>query len=88
MEIILFLVVGLIAGWLASNFVEGRGYGLIGDIVLGVIGASVGGFIFDLFGVSLFGFWGLLLVAVIGAVVFLFVVDLFTGTKMNSNKTK
>ena len=62
MNIIIFLAVGLIAGWLASNLIEGRGYGGLGDIVVGVIGAFIGGFIFDLFGIVLHGFWGNVLI--------------------------
>ena len=46
--LIAWLVVGLIAGWLAGQFMKGGGYGIIGDIVLGIIGAFVGGFIFSL----------------------------------------
>ncbi len=83
-EIILFLTVGLISGWIASNFVEGRGYGGVGDIVLGIIGAFIGGFIFKSFGIQVYGFWGSLMVSVIGAVTFLFVIDLFSSPKVSS----
>ena len=78
-DIFLFLMVGLVAGWLASNFVEGRGYGGVGDIIIGTVGAFIGGFLFNLVGMAFHGFWGNVFVAVIGAVIFLFVVDLFTG---------
>jgi uncharacterized membrane protein YeaQ/YmgE (transglycosylase-associated protein family) len=65
-----WLVVGLVAGWLAGQFMKGGGYGLIGDIVLGVIGAFVGGFIFSLLlpGSSV-GLIGSIVVAFIGAVI-------------------
>ena len=46
--LIAWLVVGLIAGWLAGQFMRGGGYGLVGDIVLGILGALIGGFIFGL----------------------------------------
>ncbi len=47
--LIAWLVVGLVAGWLAGQFMKGGGYGLVGDIVVGVIGAFIGGFIFSFF---------------------------------------
>ena len=52
MEFVWFLLVGLIAGWLAGQFMKGGGFGMIGDIVVGVLGALVGGFIFRSLGVS------------------------------------
>jgi len=73
MSIIAWLILGLIAGFLASRIVNKAGEGLIIDLVLGIIGAVVGGFIFSAFGAS--GVTGLnlysLLVAVIGAIVVL-----------------
>jgi uncharacterized membrane protein YeaQ/YmgE (transglycosylase-associated protein family) len=74
MSIIAWLVLGLLAGWIGSMIVNrGRGEGLLLDIVLGVVGAFVGGFLFNLFGAA--GVSGLnlysMLVAVIGAVVVL-----------------
>lgn len=75
MSIIAWLILGLIAGFIASRIVNKAGEGLILDIVLGIIGAIVGGFVFSLFGAS--GVTGLnlysLLVAVIGAIVVLVV---------------
>jgi uncharacterized membrane protein YeaQ/YmgE (transglycosylase-associated protein family) len=68
--LIAWLVVGLIAGWLAGQFMKGGGYGLVGDIVLGIIGAFVGGFIFSiLLPGSSVGLIGSIVVAFIGAVV-------------------
>lgn len=80
MNIILFLIVGLIAGWLAGLVVEGHGLGTVGNIIVGVIGAFVGGLIFDAFGMTSFGFWQSVGMSAIGAIVFLFVVGLFTGS--------
>ena len=76
MSIIAWLVVGLLAGWIGSMIVNrGRGEGLIMDIVLGVVGAFVGGFLFRMFGHS--GVSGInlysIMVAVVGSVVVLFV---------------
>lgn len=77
MSIIVFLLVGLIAGWLASLVVTGRGFGVIGDVVIGIIGALVGGFIFSAVGLGPYGIPGSIVTAAVGAVVFLFLVRLF-----------
>jgi uncharacterized membrane protein YeaQ/YmgE (transglycosylase-associated protein family) len=65
--IIGWLVVGLIAGWVAGSCMRGGGYGVIGDIVIGLIGAFVGGLIFSLFVEGDSGFWGSFPVALVGA---------------------
>lgn len=69
---LLWLVVGLIAGWLASAIVGG-GFGLVGDIVVGIVGAFVGGFVFRALGVAspFGGLAGSIFVAFIGAVLLL-----------------
>lgn len=73
MDFIWFILIGLAAGWLAGQLVKGGGFGLVGDIVVGVIGALLGGFLFNTFGVSTGGgLLGSLIVATIGAVVLLF----------------
>ncbi|HEY7192634.1 MAG TPA: GlsB/YeaQ/YmgE family stress response membrane protein [Gemmatimonadales bacterium] len=69
MMLIWFLLVGLVAGWLAGKIMKGSGYGVIGDIVLGVIGAVVGGFLFRLVGIAAYGTIGAIIVATIGAIV-------------------
>lgn len=75
-----WIIVGLIAGAIASRIVRGRGMGCILDIVVGVVGAFVGGLIVSLVAPgSAYGFWGSLLVAILGAVVLLAVVRLLTG---------
>ncbi len=78
--IIAWLVVGLIAGWLAGVVMKGGGFGLIGDIVVGLIGAFVGGLLFNLItGGGTAGFWGSIGVAFIGAVVLIFIVRALPG---------
>jgi uncharacterized membrane protein YeaQ/YmgE (transglycosylase-associated protein family) len=76
-SLLLWLVVGLIAGWLASAVVGG-GVGIVGDIVVGVVGAFLGGFIFRALGVGspLHGLAGSIFVAFIGAVVLLLILRL------------
>jgi uncharacterized membrane protein YeaQ/YmgE (transglycosylase-associated protein family) len=77
MNFLWFLIVGLVAGWLAGTLVKGGGFGLVGDLIVGVVGAFVGGFLFSTFGVSAGGgLIGSIVVATIGAVVLLFVVRL------------
>lgn len=82
MGIIGWLIIGGLAGWLASMFMGKGGYGLVGDIIMGIIGAFVGGFIVSLFNTS-FSFDGSswfvsLITAFIGAVVVIWVVRLVT----------
>jgi uncharacterized membrane protein YeaQ/YmgE (transglycosylase-associated protein family) len=74
MYILWFLLVGLIAGWLAGKLTKGSGFGVLGDIVIGVIGAFIGGFLFRLVGFSAGGTIGSIIVATIGAVVLVYVV--------------
>ncbi len=83
MSIIAWIVLGLIAGFIASKIVNKSGEGLVLDIVLGVVGAVVGGWLFSVFGMA--GVSGVniysLLVAVVGAVVVLFAYHAITGRK-------
>jgi len=83
MSFIAWIVLGLIAGFIGSKIINKRGEGLFLDIILGIIGAVVGGWVFHLFGMS--GVTGLniysLIVAVIGAVVVLVIYHAIRGTK-------
>ncbi len=77
MSLLSFLIVGLVAGWLAGVLVKGGGFGLIGDLVVGVIGAFLGGWLFSTLGASAgSGLLGSIIVATVGAVVLLFIVRL------------
>lgn len=71
MSIVWFILIGIAAGWLAGVIMKGGGYGLVGDLVLGVIGAVLGGFLFGLLGLEAVGLLGSLITAVVGAVVFI-----------------
>jgi uncharacterized membrane protein YeaQ/YmgE (transglycosylase-associated protein family) len=78
--IIAWLVVGLIAGWLAGLVMKGGGYGVVGDIVIGIVGAFVGGFVFSLItGGGTAGFWGSIAVAFVGAVILIAIVRALPG---------
>jgi uncharacterized membrane protein YeaQ/YmgE (transglycosylase-associated protein family) len=73
MEFLWFILIGLAAGWLAGQLMRGGGFGVIGDIIVGVIGALLGGFLFGSLGIFPGGgLFGSLIVATIGAVVLLF----------------
>jgi uncharacterized membrane protein YeaQ/YmgE (transglycosylase-associated protein family) len=75
MNLLWFLVVGIVAGWLAGLLVKGGGFGVIGDLVVGVIGAVLGGWLFSTLGASAGGgLLGSIIVATVGAVVLLFIV--------------
>jgi len=77
-SLIAFLLIGAVAGWLAGQLMRGGGFGLLGNIVVGIVGAFVGGFLFGLVGVSAGGgLVGSLITAVVGAAVLLFIVGLF-----------
>ena len=77
MAFIWFIVVGLVAGWLAGQLMKGGGFGVIGDIAVGVLGALLGGFLFSSLGMSLGGgLLGAIIVATLGAVLLIFVLRL------------
>jgi uncharacterized membrane protein YeaQ/YmgE (transglycosylase-associated protein family) len=81
MGLLWFVVIGAIAGWLAGQFMRGHGFGLLGDIIVGVIGAFIGGYLWPS-GLAIGGgFLGKLIVAFIGALLLLFVVRLFSGRR-------
>ncbi len=75
-ELVIFLAIGAVAGWLAGILMKGGGFGLLGNIVIGIIGAVVGGFVFGLLGISAGGLIGSIITATAGAVLLLFVVRL------------
>jgi uncharacterized membrane protein YeaQ/YmgE (transglycosylase-associated protein family) len=66
-----FLLIGLIAGWLAGQVMKGGGYGVVGDMIIGVIGALLGGWVFSLLGISAGGLIGAIITAFVGAVIFI-----------------
>jgi uncharacterized membrane protein YeaQ/YmgE (transglycosylase-associated protein family) len=75
--ILLWIVVGAVAGWLAGVVMRGYGFGVLGNIIVGIIGAFIGGFLFNALGVGVgLGLVGSLIMAFIGAVILLFVIGL------------
>jgi len=72
--LIYWIVVGLIAGWLAGKVMKGGGYGVLVDIILGILGAIVGGWVFGLLGFQAGGLIAPIIVAFVGAVILVWIV--------------
>lgn len=68
MEFLWFIIIGIVAGWLAGQIMKGGGFGVLGDLVVGVIGAILGGWVFGLLGVQAGGLIGALITATVGAI--------------------
>jgi len=75
-----WIIIGLIAGWLAGKIARGAGYGCITDIILGLVGSILGGWLFMKLGILGGGFLYSLAAATVGAVILVTVVHLFTGS--------
>jgi uncharacterized membrane protein YeaQ/YmgE (transglycosylase-associated protein family) len=77
MNIVWFLIIGALAGWLAGILTKGKGFGVLGNVIVGVVGAVIGGHIFHFVGVSVGGgFVPSLVTALVGALVLLFLINL------------
>lgn len=80
-EILIMLGIGALAGWLAGHLIRGGGFGLMGNIVIGLIGSLIGTFLGGMasgaFGWNIPGIWGSIIWATLGATLLLFVVSLF-----------
>ena len=81
MDLLTWCIVGLVAGVLASLVMGGTGFGIIGDIIIGIVGAFVGGWIFRSLGVAspMGGLAGVIFVAFVGAMVLIFLLRLIRG---------
>jgi uncharacterized membrane protein YeaQ/YmgE (transglycosylase-associated protein family) len=77
LDLIYFLLVGLAAGWLAGKLMKGHSFGLLGNLLVGVGGALLGGFLFRLVGFSTVNLLGSLVSATVGAVLLLLVLQKF-----------
>lgn len=76
MHWLFFILVGLLAGFLAGQVMRGRSFGIIGNLVVGVVGSILGGWVFGLLGISFFGLIGSLLCAFLGACLLLYLLRL------------
>jgi uncharacterized membrane protein YeaQ/YmgE (transglycosylase-associated protein family) len=83
MDVLTWIIVGLVAGLLASLVMGGIGYGILGDIVVGILGALIGGWLFGQmgWGTPFGGLAGAIFVAFIGAIVLLVIIRLLRGTR-------
>jgi uncharacterized membrane protein YeaQ/YmgE (transglycosylase-associated protein family) len=70
------VLIGILAGWLAGQITKGRGFGLLGDLIVGIIGSLLGSFVFGLVGIGAYGLIGRLIIAVLGAVILLWLIRL------------
>ena len=77
--VVWWILIGLLAGWLAGVVTRGRGFGCLADIVIGLVGAVIGGWVFSRLGISAWGFIGSLAAATVGAVLLVAVARLFSG---------
>jgi len=80
-DIIYILLMGLIAGWSAGKIMKGKGFGLVGDLVVGLVGALLGSWIFWQLGFAAYGFVGSVLVALAGALLLLYALRMFKKGK-------
>ena len=75
-SLVLWIIIGGFAGWIAGIVMRGGGFGLIGNVVVGILGAVLGGFVFDLLGIAAGSLLGSLVLATLGAIMLLFLVGL------------
>jgi uncharacterized membrane protein YeaQ/YmgE (transglycosylase-associated protein family) len=75
-HLVIFLVIGALAGFVAGHIWKGRGVGLVGDLIVGVIGSFIGVWLFGQFNISSAGIFGLLIAAVVGALILLYLIRL------------
>ncbi len=77
------IIIGLLAGWIAGHITRGRGFGCIVDVLLGLIGAVIGRWLFTKLDIAIapWGFWGTLAAATVGAVLLVAVARLFAGSR-------
>lgn len=76
MNILIWIVSGIVAGWLAGVLVRGRGFGLIGDLIVGLIGGLIGGWLAGLLGIQASSLIAQILVAAVGGIVLVAVIRL------------
>ncbi len=86
--ILVWLLIGAIAGWLAGVAVKGYGFGLVGNIVVGILGAAIGGWLFGVMGIAATGIVGAVIGATVGAIFLLVVIRLVKRSGPDTSLTK
>lgn len=81
MGFVWYIIIGILAGYLAGKIMKGGGFGLIVNLIVGIIGGVLGGWIFGLFGLAAIGFWGSLVTSVVGAIVLLWLLSFLQPKK-------
>lgn len=76
MYLIWVVLIGVAAGWLAGQITKGKGFGLVGDLIVGVVGSLLGSFVFGLVGFAAYGLIARLVTAVVGALILLYLIRL------------
>jgi uncharacterized membrane protein YeaQ/YmgE (transglycosylase-associated protein family) len=79
--LVIWLLIGLVAGWLAGELTKGSGFGLVGNIIIGIIGAVLGGLVLGAIGIDPGGFVGEVVQALIGALVLLALISIARGAR-------
>lgn len=79
---LLWILIGLLAGWLSGKITRGAGFGIIADLCLGLVGGVIGGWIFGLLGVAHYGWVGGLAAATVGAIVLVAIARLFSSRRL------
>lgn len=76
-SIVLWIIIGAVAGWLAGKVMRGHGFGILGNIIVGIVGAFIGGFVFSALGLGVgLGLLGSLITAFVGALILLLIIGL------------
>ncbi len=77
MQIIWFLLIGIVSGWLAGMISRGGGFGIWGDLITGIVGSFIGGYLFSFIGISAYGTIGTIISSTVGAVILLWAIRMF-----------
>jgi len=81
MHIVYFLLIGLAAGWLAGQIMKGKSFSLVGNLIIGCIGALIGGFLFNILGIHTSGIIESIIAALAGALVLLWLINIIQKKK-------
>lgn len=81
-SLVIWALIGLIAGWLAGELTRGRGFGVVGNIIIGIVGAILGGILLGFLGIDPGGFVGEVIQALIGALVLIALLSAVGGTRL------
>ncbi len=80
MSILVWIIAGIVAGWLAGVIVKGEGFGVLGDLIVGLFGGLIGGWLAGAMGLQAANLLGQILVAALGGVVFVLIIRMIRGT--------